>query len=297
MSNEFDHIVDTKPVESIDLCVEFENSMTLAEEMMDLIEQMDVFAQSFEIYSEIVNAIDSIGGVDASLEHMFGENFSSSESMHEEASLEAEGFISKIINTVKEFFRKLWAWFQSILKGNDGVIEALKEAMNNIDKKTNIFPLKVNHKFLYENGWVNRIVTSTFAGVEQQVDQDPTKVKEGIGAKIANVLNDNWGREQRTDIVNQSAEGDTLFGGAFIIENAEQFKNACTCLIQALTTIKSSEQSFKRIEGEIEQQAATEGKERGAISKKVLTAKAWARIRIINARVRAGAMYLVNRAK
>ena len=291
MNNELDHIVDTNSVKPFDFCAEFENSMSIAQEIMDILEDLDLFTHSFEIYTEIVNAIDTNGGVDASLEHMFGENFSSSESMREEASMEADGFISKIINTVKEFFRKLWAWFQSIFKGNDGVIKALEEASKNIDNKANIFPLKVNHKFLYEGGWVNKVITTTFAGVEQGIDQTPYQYKTVFNVNIPGT------KTARTDIVNKEAEGDTLFGGAFMIENPQQFKNACSCLILALNAIKSSEQSFKRLEDEIEQQAKDEGKERGAIMRKVLAAKAWARIRIINARVRAGAMYLVNRAK
>lgn len=291
MNNELDHIVDTNPVKPFDFCAEFENEMSIAQEIMDTLENLDLFTHSFEIYTDIVNAIDANGGVDASLEHMFGENFSSSESMREEASMEADGFISKIINTVKEFFRKLWAWFQSIFKGNDGVIKALEEASRNIDSKANIFPLKVNHKFLYEGGWVNKVINTTFAGVEQGIDQTPYQYKTVFNVNIPGT------KTARTDIVNKEAEGDTLFGGAFMIENPQQFKNACSCLVIALNAIKSSEQSFKRLEGEIEQQAKDEGKERGAIMRKVLAAKAWARIRLINARVRAGAMYLVNRAK
>ena len=291
MNNELDHIVDTDSVKPFDFCAEFENSMSIAQEIMDILDDLDLFTHSFEIYTDIVNAIDTNGGVDASLEVMFGENFSSSESMREEASMEADGFISKIINTVKEFFRKLWAWFQSIFKGNDGVIKALEEASKNIDSKANIFPLKVNHKFLYEGGWVNKVITTTFAGVEQGIDQTPYQYKTVFNVNIPGT------KTVRTDIVNKEAEGDTLFGGAFMIENPQQFKNACSCLVLALNAIKSSEQSFKRLEDEIEQQAKDEGKERGAIVRKVLAAKAWARIRLINARVRAGAMYLVNRAK
>lgn len=291
MNNELDHIVDTDSVKPFDFCAEFENEMSIVHEIMDILDDLDLFTHSFEIYTDIVNAIDTNGGVDASLEHMFGENFSSSESMREEASMEADGFISKIINTVKEFFRKLWAWFQSIFKGNDGVIKALEEASRNIDSKANIFPLKVNHKFLYEGGWVNKVITTTFAGVEQGIDQTPYQYKTVFNVNIPGT------KTARTDIVNKEAEGDTLFGGAFMIENPQQFKNACSCLILALNAIKSSEQNFKRLEDEIEQQAKAEGKERGAIMRKVLAAKAWARIRLINARVRAGAMYLVNRAK
>lgn len=293
LSNKVKHMSNET---TLNLAEEFVRAMDIANEMDELVDQMFELDYGYEIYSSIVDTIHSCGGVTKSLESMFGENFTSSDKMLEESSMEADGIISKAINTIKEFFRKLWAWFQSIFKGNDGVIAALREAKTKVDQKANIFPLKVNHAFLYENGWVNKMVTGTFAGIEQTVDQKDTKTGDAWYQKAGSFISGGrLGQVKRDDIVNKSAEGDTIFGGAFMIENPDQFKNACDCLISALDAIKSSEQSFKKLEGEIEQEAASNGEKQGFITKKLLTAKAWARVRLINARVRAGAMYLVNR--
>ena len=280
-------------VENIDLLQEFSTAFDIAQEMDEILAQMDTFEHSFEVYHAIVNVIKEQGGVTQSLETMFGENFSSAASMEVEASNEEVGFFGKIINQVKEFFKKLWAWFQSIIKGNDGVIRALQEAMTRVDAKANIFPLKVHNRYIFENGWVNRQIDQMFLDVPAATSELQKQYNPGFKGTVTH-LKDKVFHNTAADVPTKDAESDTLFGGAFTIENPEQFKNACRCLISALEALNSAKNSFGKIEKDIELYENQTGDKSGFLMKKAVAVKAWAHIRLINARVRAGAMYLCN---
>lgn len=97
------------------------------QELQDFIEAGNKIDSSLEIYSMICSTIESCGGVTPTLEHMFGENFTSVASMEAEASAEKDAWYKRLWQWIKDFFAKLWAWFKSWFQTRDGMIKKLNE--------------------------------------------------------------------------------------------------------------------------------------------------------------------------
>ena len=110
-------------------------------ELQELFDEGVQIAQSYEIYSMIVDTIEKSGGVTKSLEAMFGENFSSVDAMKSEASAEAFEWAEKAWNWIITFFKKMWAWVSSLWTSTDSVRAQLRELKG---KAANVvYPFKV----------------------------------------------------------------------------------------------------------------------------------------------------------
>lgn len=112
-------------MDELNVCMEEFFQQT--QDMMDFVEEGNKIQYSFEIYSEICAVIEKCGGVTPALEHMFGENFTSTTSMEAEATAEKEAWYKRLWQWIKDFFAKLWAWFKSWFQTRDGMIEKLNE--------------------------------------------------------------------------------------------------------------------------------------------------------------------------
>lgn len=119
--SEFDVISEEQMTDS------FIEMMSVEAEMESLISEANEASHAFEIYSQIYDTITELGGVDKSLEFMFGENFTDSASMEAEAKAQKDGFFAKMWQWIKDFFAKLWAWFKSWFQTRDGMITKLEE--------------------------------------------------------------------------------------------------------------------------------------------------------------------------
>ena len=96
-------------------------------ELQELFDEGVQIAQSYEIYSMIVDTIEKCGGVTKSMEAMFGENFTSVDTMKDEASAEAFEWAEKAWNWIVTFFKKMWAWVSSLWTSTDSVRAQLRE--------------------------------------------------------------------------------------------------------------------------------------------------------------------------
>lgn len=110
-------------------------------DLNDLFEEGVKIAQSYEMYTLIVDTIEKSGGVTKSLEAMFGENFTSVDTMKDEASNEAFEWAEKAWNWIITFFKKMWAWISSLWTSTDSVRAQLRELKGKAAQVT--YPVKI----------------------------------------------------------------------------------------------------------------------------------------------------------
>ena len=155
-------------------------------ELQELFDEGVQIAQSYEIYSMIVDTIEKSGGVTRSLEAMFGENFSSVDAMQSEASAEAFEWAEKAWNWIITFFKKMWAWVSSLWTSTDSVRAQLRELKG---KAANVvYPFKVKRsKGLRELGVQLTLITQIEGIVNGSGDLKELDDKAAAAAQVGEV--------------------------------------------------------------------------------------------------------------
>lgn len=144
----FENLEDQVPkIDPIEAILDLQNASM---ELDSALEGLQDAIKSCEIYSEIVSCIDACGGVSKSLEILFGENFSSTANMREEASKESFEWAKTAWEWIKAFFVKLWNWFRSIFTN----VPTIKDNLKKLKKRTDLkFPMTIRTPFGTENGF------------------------------------------------------------------------------------------------------------------------------------------------
>ena len=184
--------------------------MTVVEgEIEDILSNIEEAETSYEAYDAINKCIQACGGVSKSLESMFGENFSSAASMEAESVTAKQGFIEKIIQWVKDFFAKIWAWFKSWFQTRDGMIKELTELKEKADyvKYPVIIPNYFHAILKMSMG------TVLMAGVASVADLTEEYLKD-IEEADAHALSTPESHKERTEIMSDPSKRSTIQAAA-----------------------------------------------------------------------------------
>lgn len=215
-------------------------------------------AEAYEMYDLIIDCVNQTGGVSKSLELMFGENFSSSYSMEEEAKTEqaaaGEGFWEK----VKAFFSNIWQWIKNLFSSNEkiaGQLDELIKKLNGSEVKADTFPITTKRpKYLQKQ--IDEAVKKE-APAEGEGGEAPAPVKE--------------------------AED-------FTMNNKDDAIKELTFVKDALTRMKSVGEGVKAMESEYKEK---EGKDPGFIKKMSMYMKSWGTKQFVMSATRAYASRLL----
>ncbi len=262
----FENLEDQVPkIDPIEAILDLQNASM---ELDSALEGLQDAIKSCEIYSEIVSCIDACGGVSKSLEILFGENFSSTANMREEASKEAFEWALKAWEWIKAFFVKLWNWFRSIFTN----VPTIKDNLKKLKKRTDLkFPMTVRIPFGTEKGG-----TALF---KLQVIEDYIKVIKTCRAKFTKADSDISGTaeydengnpkgetvggthleidpNELDDMVSgifpdQNAAGETDFTDSITISSKSELDVYVNDLLDGFDHIKKCEELFKAAEKEL----------------------------------------------
>lgn len=139
---------------------------------------------SIEIYECILDCIEKTGGVDKSLEVMFGENVSSSENFEAEIKAQYEGACEGFMDAIKAGKATANAFLEKVYSSIKSKIQKFKKV------KASAFPLKLEvPAFATDTESYNKSIVPVLKKIREAHNEDKSDITDQEKAEFREVLN------------------------------------------------------------------------------------------------------------